>query len=227
MAPALVTDDQGNPVEDGVQVDWTGATPASATSVVTPAFTNGEPPCDTSPYDGIPNGQALTITPQPGTAITCFIYDDERGGDPASVTANVNGTDLEVTTRNFVLPSFPPEPTPTPAPAQPTPAPTQTPGPPAITPLTANLSVGNSQVFAVSGGSAAVHGGGERWQRDADDGAFVGRCLHLHRRGSGCLHGHRVRLERLGGQRDGHQRSLSCGSGRSGGGGGWHRACPA
>lgn len=150
---ALVIDANGNPVADGIEVRWDQATPQGASNVLSPSFTNGDPPCDTTPYaecdqDG---GADITITPQPGTAITCFIYDANRGGSSAGVTATVEGTTISVRT-NFVLPELAgPAPTPVPT-AAPTPAPTATPGPPSVLPASANLNVGQSQVFAISGG---------------------------------------------------------------------------
>jgi hypothetical protein len=150
---ALVIDESGNPVADGVEVRWDNVTPVGAANVLSPSFTNGEPPCDTTPYGtcSTQGGGGLTITPQPGTAITCLIYDANRGGASAAVTATVNGTTISART-NFVLPEQE-GPAPTPAPtAQPTPAPTQTPGPPVVVPASATLNVGQSQVFAVTGG---------------------------------------------------------------------------
>lgn len=150
---ALVIDANGNPVADGVEVRWDQVTPANSANVLSPSFTNGDPPCDTTPYEECDQdgGSAIVITPQPGTAITCLIYDANQGGRAAAVTATVGGTTITTRT-SFTLPAqVGPTPTPQPTTA-PTPVPTQTPGPPNVVPSSATLNVGQSQVFAVSGG---------------------------------------------------------------------------
>ena len=147
---ALVTDVNGNPVNDGVQVDWGPISPTSAT-VTSPSFTNGPPPCNVDPYE---RDTGIDISPQPGTAITCVIYPVSLVGLSGSVKATVNGTSI-MTTTSF---SFPgpeePEPTPRPsvAPPTPTPAPTPTPLPPLVVPSNASLAIGQSQVFAITRG---------------------------------------------------------------------------
>ncbi|HEY8517378.1 MAG TPA: hypothetical protein VIS07_17845 [Candidatus Binatia bacterium] len=147
---ALVTDANGNPVADGVQVDWGPVQPTSA-SVVSPSFTNGQPPCNTAPYE---SETGLAINPQPGTALTCLIYPANLAGLAGSVRVSVAGTSL-MTTANIFLPGPveppPPTPQPTPQPTQ-TPAPTPTPAPPVVVPSNAMLSIGGMQVFAVTGG---------------------------------------------------------------------------
>lgn len=146
---ALVIDEDSNPAKTGVEVLWSGATPAGST-VVSPSFTNGEVPCNVSQYRAgcDAGGQLLTISPQPGTATTCFTFAESDAGRPAQVTATIAGTDIETIT-NFTLPAPEAPPAPTP---QPPPAPTPTPGPPTVAPSVANLDVGQTQVFAISGG---------------------------------------------------------------------------
>jgi hypothetical protein len=147
---ALVTDANGNPVADGIEVDWGPVQPTSAT-VANPSFTNGLPPCNTTPYT---SNTGLSINPQPGTALTCLIYPASIADLAGSVKVSVAGTTL-MTTASIGFPG-PEEPVPTPRPtAQPptnTPAPTPTPGPPVVVPSTASLGVGQSQVFAVTKG---------------------------------------------------------------------------
>jgi hypothetical protein len=147
---ALVTDANGNPVADGVEVDWGPVQPNSAT-VVSPSFTNGQPPCNTAPYE---SNTGLAINPQPGTALTCLIYPANLVGLAGSVKVTVAGTSL-MTTASIFLPGPeeppPPTPAPTPQPTQ-TPAPTPTPGPPVVVPSSAQLAIGGMQVFAVTGG---------------------------------------------------------------------------
>ena len=148
---ALVTDANGNPVADGVQVDWGPVQPNTAT-VFSPSFTNGQPPCNTAPYTA---GTGLAINPQPGTALTCVIYPASIADLSGSVKVSVAGTTL-MTTASIGFPG-PEEPVPTPRPSVvPTnsPAPTPTPAPPVIVPSSASLAIGQSQVFAITGGIA-------------------------------------------------------------------------
>ena len=151
---ALVIDANGNPVADGVEVDWGDVLPANAANVLSPSFTNGAPPCDIGPFGSAcgAGGGSTTVTPQPGTAITCFVYAADLGGSPAAVTATVAGTSISARTSFFLPELAGPAPTPVPTPA-PTPAPTPTAGPPSIVPSAATLDVGQSQVFALSGGT--------------------------------------------------------------------------
>lgn len=147
---ALVTDANGNPVADGVQVNWGPVQPTSAT-VANPSFTNGLPPCNTTPYS---NNTGLSINPQPGTALTCLIYPASIANLAGNVKVSVAGTTL-TTTASIGFPG-PVVPTPTPRPtSQPptnSPAPTPTPGPPVVVPSSASLGIGQSQVFAVTKG---------------------------------------------------------------------------
>lgn len=149
---ALVSDDNGNPVSTGVPVDWGPVTPVDSADVINQSFTNAAVPCLVDQYhrncdeDDI----VLTISPQPGTATTCFTYDLALGGQTGSVTATVAGTGISTTTQ-FTLPRPPVQPPPTPTPVVEVP-PTPSPGPPSIAPGFANLETGQNQNFAVSGG---------------------------------------------------------------------------
>jgi len=131
-------------------VNWGPATPVARAEVVSPSFTNSAAPCDVSQYraECRDQGTLLTISPQPGTATTCFTFDADLAGQLASVRATVAGTNITTNTA-FRLPAPPAAPTPTPAPP---PNPTPTPGPPSILPAAANLNVGQSQAFVISGG---------------------------------------------------------------------------
>ncbi|MDG2303632.1 MAG: hypothetical protein P8R42_03085 [Candidatus Binatia bacterium] len=148
---ALVSDDNGNPVTTGVAVKWGPVTPAAFADVISESFTNAEVPCSVDQYRaGCSDlGLLLSISPQPGTATTCFTYDADRGGQAASVVATVAGTSITTST-NFTMPAPVVEPTPSPAP----PVTTPTPAPPSVVPNFAALDVGKTQVFAVSGGVA-------------------------------------------------------------------------
>jgi hypothetical protein len=147
---ALVTDANGNPVADGVQVNWGPVQPNTAT-VVSPSFTNGQPPCNTAPYTA---NTGLSINPQPGTALTCVIYPASINGLAGSVHVSVAGTSLQTTANiGFPGPTAPPTPSPQPPPP-PTnsPAPTPTPVPPVVVPSNASLAIGQMQVFAITKG---------------------------------------------------------------------------
>ncbi len=146
---ALVSDDNGNPVTTGIAVNWGPVTPVGFADVIGQSFTNAEVPCTVDQYkagcdDG---GPLLTISPQPGTATTCFTYVAARAGQTASVTATVEGTSITTNT-SFKLPAPVIPPAPTPAP----PVVTPTPGPPSVVPGFAALDVGQTQLFAVTGG---------------------------------------------------------------------------
>ena len=147
---ALVTDSNGNPVADGVEVDWGPVQPTSAT-VASPSFTNGQPPCNTTPYTA---NTGLAINPQPGTALTCLIYPATIADLAGNVRVNVAGTTLTATANvGFPGPVRPsPTPRPTSEPPTNTPAPTPTLGPPMVVPSTASLMIGQSQVFAITKG---------------------------------------------------------------------------
>lgn len=149
IVSALVSDDNGNPVTTGVAVNWGPVTPAAFADVIGQSFTNAEVPCNVSQYKaGCEDGGALlAISPQPGTATTCFTYAASRGGQIATVTATVEGTSISTTT-SFQMPAPAVPPAPTPAP----PVVTPTPGAPSLVPGSATLDVGQTQVFAVSGG---------------------------------------------------------------------------
>ncbi|MBM4246081.1 MAG: hypothetical protein FJ148_20165 [Deltaproteobacteria bacterium] len=147
---ALVTDANGNPVADGVEVDWGPVQPTSA-AVVSPSFTNGQPPCNTDPYT---SNTGLAINPQPGTALTCVIYPATIADLAGNVKVSVAGTTLMTTANiSFPGPAAPvPTPRPTVQPPTPSPAPTPTPAPPLVVPANASLAIGQSQVFAITRG---------------------------------------------------------------------------
>jgi len=147
---ALVTDANGNPVADGVEVDWGPVQPNTAT-VFSPSFTNGQPPCNTAPYT---SGTGLAINPQPGTALTCLIYPASIADLSGTVRVSVAGTTLTTTTPiSFPGPEEPqPTPRPSVAPPTPTPGPTPSPLPPLVVPSSASLAIGQSQVFAITRG---------------------------------------------------------------------------
>ena len=100
---ALVTDSNGNPVADGVSVAWSILDPLSA-NVVSPTKTNALPNCDLGPFE---DAAGLSVTPQPGTALSCLIYPGSLAGSTVTVRVSVPGTTL-VRTTTLTFPAPPP-----------------------------------------------------------------------------------------------------------------------
>jgi hypothetical protein len=86
IVSALVVDADGNPVNNGTQVDWAVTGGASVTS---PSFTDQQPPCDLSSY--LRDSGIDTITSQPGDALTCLKYPQRASGGVVTVTATAQG----------------------------------------------------------------------------------------------------------------------------------------
>lgn len=102
---ALVTDANGNPVVDGLDVTWSLLSPLSA-NVTSPTATNKLPPCDVAPYV---EATGIALTPQPGTALTCLIFPADLVGQTATIRISVPGTTLvETSTLSFPAPPPPP-----------------------------------------------------------------------------------------------------------------------
>jgi adhesin/invasin len=87
---ALVVDAEGNPVNDGTQVNWQigqfadcGFNSASS-SVTTPSFTNQAPPCNVGPYQA---STGINVTPQPGDALACLKYPQKESANLVFITA--------------------------------------------------------------------------------------------------------------------------------------------
>jgi len=99
---ALVTDANGNPVADGVEVRWSILDPLSA-NVVSPTETNELPGCDTGPFE---SAAGVALTPQPGTALSCLIFPASLVGTPVTVRVSVPGTTL-VRTTVLTFPAIP------------------------------------------------------------------------------------------------------------------------
>ena len=102
---ALVTDGNGNPVADGVSVAWSILDPLSA-NVVSPTKTNELPSCDLGPFE---SEAGVTVTPQPGTALSCLIFPSSLVGTKVTVRVSVLGTTL-VRTTVLTFPSKEPPP---------------------------------------------------------------------------------------------------------------------
>ncbi|MFN8625445.1 MAG: Ig-like domain-containing protein [Candidatus Binatia bacterium] len=108
MVSAIVTDAQGNPVQDGTAVFFEvlpldAADPARNVALVGSAITNGSPACDTTQFQeqtGIP------ISPQPGDAISCLKYPIYLQGMEIRVRASVAGVVNSVNGQALTLPGF-------------------------------------------------------------------------------------------------------------------------
>ncbi|MDZ7380132.1 MAG: hypothetical protein ONB06_12410, partial [candidate division KSB1 bacterium] len=94
---ALVTDTFGNPVPDGVPVEFTLPTPVPGVSVTSPGLTNTQAPCNTG---------SLTIFPQPGDALACVKYVSSLAGNNIQVRARVRNASNTIisTTQTITLP---------------------------------------------------------------------------------------------------------------------------
>lgn len=101
---ALVVDEDGNPVDDGTQVDW-AAPPPPVVVINSPSFTKQAPPagCDISTFT---HDTGLQITLQPGDALTCLKYPRGASGTVVSVMAAVHGTSIK-NPFNVLLPPCP------------------------------------------------------------------------------------------------------------------------
>jgi hypothetical protein len=94
---ALVTDSSGNPVPNGVPVEFALPTPTPGVSITSPGFTNQPAPCNTG---------SLTIFPQPGDALACVKYLNGLSGNSIQVRARIRNSfnALVTTTETITLP---------------------------------------------------------------------------------------------------------------------------
>lgn len=99
---ALVTDSNGNPAVDGLPVTWSILDPLSA-NVVSPTKTNELPGCNLQPFE---TAAGVTVTAQPGTALSCLIFPSSLVGTSVTVRVSVPGTTL-VRTTTFTIPDLP------------------------------------------------------------------------------------------------------------------------
>ncbi len=97
VVSALVTDSSGNPVPDGVPVEFALPTPTPGVSITSPGFTNQPAPCNTG---------SLTIFPQPGDALACVKYLNGLSGTSIQVRARIRNSSnaLVTTTQTITLP---------------------------------------------------------------------------------------------------------------------------
>ncbi|MFI5394749.1 MAG: Ig-like domain-containing protein [Candidatus Binatia bacterium] len=107
MLSAIVTDAQGNPVEDGTSVFFEvvptddPTDPARDVALVGNAITNASPPCDTAQFEA---QTGLPISPQPGDAITCLKYPLRLQGTEIQVRVSVAGVVNNVNGQPLALP---------------------------------------------------------------------------------------------------------------------------
>jgi hypothetical protein len=123
---ALVTDESGVVIDDGVPVEFTLVDPISGVSVTSPGFTNQKPPCT-----------AGSVAPQPGDALSCIKYAQSLQGSTVGIQARLQTATHGVLTdvRTITLPDLRPTAT---LPPTNTPTPTRTATP---TPAAAHLQV--------------------------------------------------------------------------------------
>jgi hypothetical protein len=97
VVSALVTDSSGNPVPDGVPVEFALLAPPAGVSITSPGFTNQPAPCNTG---------SLTIFPQPGDALACVKYLNGFSGTSIQVRARIRNSSnaLVTTTQTITLP---------------------------------------------------------------------------------------------------------------------------
>jgi hypothetical protein len=102
---ALVVDEDGNPVDDGTQVDW-AAPPPPVVVINSPSFTKQAVPsgCDTSTFTDATKAE---IVLQPGDALTCLKYPRSASGQTVQVTATVSDFPSVTDTFDVILPPCP------------------------------------------------------------------------------------------------------------------------
>lgn len=102
---ALVVDEDGNPVDDGTQVDWE-APPPPVVVINSPSFTKQAVPagCDTSTFTEATGAEIIL---QPGDALTCLKYPRSASGQTVEVTATVTNFPAVTDTFDVLLPPCP------------------------------------------------------------------------------------------------------------------------
>jgi hypothetical protein len=123
LVSALVTDRNGNPIGDGVEVRFSFAEPVAGISITGAGRTNEAPDCDVSSYE---RDTGLPINPQPGQAYACLRYVRSLEGNAVTVHVDVDSSFGVLSAERGVL--LPTSPTPTPSETL-TPLPTATPTP--------------------------------------------------------------------------------------------------
>ncbi|HVM96359.1 MAG TPA: Ig-like domain-containing protein, partial [Candidatus Acidoferrales bacterium] len=97
IASALLTDEFGAIVPDGVPVEFSLVNPVSGVSITSPGMTHSKAPCDAG---------SLTVVPQPGDALACIKYISSRQGSTVTIRARVTtqSGDVIEATRTVRLP---------------------------------------------------------------------------------------------------------------------------
>lgn len=110
VVSALVSDQRGNPVGDGVTVVFSLSPPVAGVVITQAGKTNQPPDCDVSSYVA---DTGRPVNPQPGIALTCLNYVQSRQGQRIVVRAQVAGPGgLIESLRDIRLPTSPtPSPT--------------------------------------------------------------------------------------------------------------------
>ena len=108
MVSAIVTDAQGNPVQDGTAVFFEvlpldASDPARNVALVGSAITNASPPCDVTQFQ---SQTGIPISPQPGDAISCLKFPIHLQGTEIRVRASVGGVVNSINGQALTLPGF-------------------------------------------------------------------------------------------------------------------------
>jgi hypothetical protein len=106
VVSALVSDQRGNPVGDGVAVTFSLSPPLSGVTITQIGRTNAPPDCDVSAYV---RDTGRPVNPQPGTALACLRYLRNREGQQLTVAAQVAafGSSIIQADRQIRLPTSP------------------------------------------------------------------------------------------------------------------------
>jgi hypothetical protein len=88
VVSALVSDQRGNPVGDGITVVFSLSPPVAGVTITQTGETNQPPDCDVSSYVA---DTGRPVNPQPGVALTCLNYVQSRQGQRITVRAQVVG----------------------------------------------------------------------------------------------------------------------------------------
>jgi hypothetical protein len=130
VVSALVSDQLGNPVGDGVTVVFSLSPPVPGVTITQTGKTNQPPDCDVSSYVA---DTGRPVNPQPGIALTCLNYVQSSQGQRIAVRAQVAGPNGVIETlRDIRLPTSP------------TPSPTASDSPTAPSTATATGTVTNT-----------------------------------------------------------------------------------
>lgn len=108
MVSAIVTDAQGNAVQDGTAVFFEvlpldATDPARNVALVGSSITNASPPCDVTQFESQTN---IPISPEPGDAISCLKFPSYLQGVEIRVRVTAAGVTNSVDGQALTLPGF-------------------------------------------------------------------------------------------------------------------------